>query len=58
MRVFLGLHAPENLGRGRISVAQAVRKISVDAAVFLFERDCEREDFALGELIEVLGHAL
>jgi hypothetical protein len=45
--VFLGGHAVEDGGRGRIIRAQAFGIAAVDAGVILFGRNGEGEDFAV-----------
>jgi len=39
------------------ALAQAVSEIRVDAPVFFFEGDSERQNFALGQIFEVSCHA-
>ena len=57
MTRFLGLHFIERLGGRRISFPQTLGEIAIYTAVFFFELNCEREDFALGQFIEtLLGH--
>ena len=51
------LHLVEHGRRLRVALAQSVGELAVDAAVFFLERDGEREDLALREIPEVLGHA-
>ena len=40
-----GAHLPEDLGRSRERLAQPFGVFAVDAAVLLFERDGESQDF-------------
>ena len=53
---FFGAHFIEDLGRVGIGVAEAVSVIGVDAGIFFFEGDGERQDLALREVAEFLGH--
>jgi hypothetical protein len=50
-------HVIEELGGSGISLAQAVGEIRVDAPIFFFEGDSERQNFALGQIFEVSCHA-
>src|SRR4051794_35701125 len=50
------LHLVEHRGAGRVALAESVRKLTVNAAVFLFERDGEREDFRFGQVAKILRH--
>ncbi|SRR5579885_1388182 len=47
---FLRRHLFENLGRGRVLLAQAVRKGQIDASVFFFVADGEGENFLFGKI--------
>ena len=58
MSVLLLLHLLEHFGRGRIALAQAIHEVAVDAAVFLLQRNGQRQDFLLGQFFEILRHAV
>ncbi len=47
-------HLVEDLGGGRISLAQPFRESAIDAVVLLLVADREREDFLLAEIAEPL----
>src|SRR5579863_3772246 len=55
---FLRLHLLEYLRGRRISFAQTIHEIAVDAAIFLLERDGQRQDLLLGQLFEVFHDQL
>ncbi len=52
MTIFLGRHIDEQLRRVRVIVTQAVREVGEDAAVLLLVADRERQDLALGEVVQ------
>src|SRR2546425_7921117 len=52
MPVFFAAEFLEFLRLLRIILAQSVRKVFVDAGVFFFERNGERENFLFGETVE------
>jgi hypothetical protein len=54
MAFFLLRHFLENLGRFRITLREILREGHVDAAVFLFRGDRNRQHFALGQIGEIL----
>src|SRR5258708_38237638 len=56
MTRLLGLHLLEHLRRGRVFLPQAIGEVTVDAPVFLFESDRQREDLPLAEVLEILRH--
>src|SRR5579863_1338898 len=57
MTGLFGLHVLEHFRGGGVGVAQAFGEVAVDAGVFFFELDSEREDFPLAEVFEpLLGH--
>ena len=43
-------HLVEDLGRGRICLAQSLGEAAIDAAVLVLVGDGEREDFLFGEI--------
>jgi len=54
MGLFLLGHLLENLGRFRIAFRQILREGHVDAAVFLFRGDRNRQHFPFGQISEIL----
>ncbi len=48
--VLLFRHLPENIGGSRKALGEAMGILAVDAPVLFFERDRERQDFALVEI--------
>ncbi len=53
-----GLHFREHSGSGGVILAETFGEFAIDAAVLLFKRDGEGEDFAFGQVFEVFGHNL
>ena len=51
--VLLGRHVGEHLRAGGIVLAQAVGEVGVDAPVLLLVGDRQRENLALGEVVEI-----
>ena len=49
-------HLLEHLCRRWVSFPQAIRKLAVDAAVFFFRRNCQRQDLFLRQFLEFLEH--
>ena len=54
MAAFLLGHLLEHLGRIRIALGEVFRKAHIDAAVFLFRGDRDRQHLALGQIGEIL----
>jgi hypothetical protein len=52
---FFAAHLVEDLRGVRISVAEAVGVIDIDASVFFFQRNRERLNLALGQVAEFLA---
>ncbi len=57
MRVFLRGHAVEDLGALRVLRAKALCVGRIDAAVFFFRRDCQRQNLRLGQIGKTLAVA-
>src|SRR5579875_3560176 len=55
---FFRLHFLEHLGRGRIGLPQAFGEVSVNPAVFLFERDGQGKNLSFGKVFELFCHDL
>ena len=53
MHVLLGRHVRQHLRAGGIAFAQAVGEVGVDAPVLLLVGDRQRENLALGEVVEL-----
>src|SRR5579864_7351154 len=53
---FLRLHLLEHFGGCWIRLAKTIGEISVNAPVFLFEKNRQRQDFPLGKLLKTLFH--
>jgi hypothetical protein len=51
---FLGLHLIKRFCRRRVTFPQSVGEIAVNAAVFLFQLNGERQDFPLAEVLEII----
>src|SRR5579864_5651053 len=49
-------HVLEEFGGGGVLAAETVGEVAIDAGVLLFERNRQREDLALREVIELFGH--
>ncbi len=56
MAVLLVVHGLQGLARFGKIPADAPRQIGVDAPIFLFGLDRQREDFLGGQVCEFLGH--
>ena len=54
MAAFLFGHLLEYLGRIRIALREVLRKTHIDAAVFLFGGDRNRQHLAFGQVGEIL----
>jgi len=55
---FFGAHFLEHLGGCGVGVAQRIRELAVNPAVFLFAGNREGEDFSFSQILEFLGHRL
>jgi hypothetical protein len=56
MNRFFRLHFLEHVGGRGVIGAKAIGKVRVDAAVFLLERNRQRQDFSFGQLFKRSGH--
>ena len=50
----LAAHLRKQLRRGRIVLAKPLGEVGVDALVLFLERDRQRQNLALGEILEAL----